>query len=130
MAGALLFGLIGMLRLPKAAVLASPSRKFTVALPEALAAGEPFVPPGRSVAIIRDGSGLYAVSTICTHLGCVIKPAAAGFECPCHGSRFALNGDVVKGPAPRALDWLKVTVADGAVTIDEGTKVPHGTRVA
>jgi Rieske Fe-S protein len=130
MAGALLFGLIGMLRLPKAAVLASPSKKFTVALPETLAAGEAFVPPGRSIAVIRDSGGLYAVSTICTHLGCVIKPAAAGFECPCHGSKFAFNGDVVKGPAPRALDWLKVSVANGAVTIDEGTTVPQGTKVA
>ena len=130
MAGALLFGLIGMLRLPKAAVLASPSKKFTVALPETLAAGEAFVPSGRALAIIRDADGLYAVSTICTHLGCVIKPGAAGFECPCHGSKFALNGDVVKGPAPRALDWLKVSVANGSATVDEGTTVPQGTKVA
>jgi cytochrome b6-f complex iron-sulfur subunit len=130
MAGALLFGLIGLLRLPKAAVLASPSKKFTVALPETLAPGEAFVPPGRSLAIIRDDGGIYAVSTICTHLGCVIKPAATGFECPCHGSKFALNGDVIKGPAPRALDWLKLTVQNGTVTIDEGAKVPQGTKVA
>lgn len=127
--GALLFGLIGMLRLPKAAVLASPSKKFKVALPETLAAGEAFVPPGRAVAIFKDAQGIYAVSTICTHLGCVVKPNDEGFECPCHGSRFASDGEVKKGPAPRALPWLKATLSGGVLTIDEGTTVLPGTKV-
>lgn len=130
MAGALLFGLAGMLKLPKAAVLSSPSKKFKVALPETLPAGEAFVPPGRAVAIYKDPEGIYAVSIICTHLGCVVKPNAEGFECPCHGSRFAANGEVTKGPAPRALPWLKVSLSAGAVTVDEGTVVPPGTKVA
>ena len=127
---ALMFGLVGMLRLPKAAVLASPSKKFRVALPETLAAGEPFIPPGRAVAVFRDAEGAYAVSIVCTHLGCVVKPNAEGFECPCHGSRFASNGEVKKGPAPRPLPWLKVSVSGGLVTIDEGVTVPPGTKVA
>ncbi|HBY59348.1 MAG TPA: cytochrome B6 [Solibacterales bacterium] len=130
MSGALLFGLLGLLKLPKAAVLASPSKKFRVAIPETLAAGEAYVPPGRSVAIYRDGDGVYAVSTICTHLGCVVKANAEGFECPCHGSRFTAQGEVTKGPAPRPLSWLKVSVSGGAVTVDEGVTVPLGTKVA
>jgi nitrite reductase/ring-hydroxylating ferredoxin subunit len=129
MGGALLFGIAGMLKLPKAAVLASPSKKFRVAMPENLPAGEPFVPPGRAVAVFRDAEGTYALSTICTHLGCVIKANPEGFECPCHGSRFASNGEVRKGPAPRPLNWLKVTVSGSTVTIDEGTNVPQGTKV-
>lgn len=128
-AGALLFGIIGMLRLPKAAVLASPSKRFRVALPETLASGTPFVPSGRAVALFRDAQGGYALSTVCTHLGCVVKPSADGFECPCHGSRFAADGSVRKGPAPRPLPWLKVSVSGGVWTIDEGTTVPQGTRV-
>lgn len=130
MGGALLFSALGMLKLPKAAVLASPSKKYKVALPETLNAGEPFIPPGRSVAIFKDAEGIYAVSTICTHLGCVIKPNAEGFECPCHGSRFHSNGEVAKGPAPRPLPWLKVTAAGGALQIDEGATVPQGTKVS
>ena len=130
MGGALLFGLVGMLKLPKAAVLASPSKKFRVALPENLAAGEPFIPAGRSVAIFKDSDGVYAVSTICTHLGCVVKRNPEGFECPCHGSRFTATGEVKKGPAPRPLPWLKVAVNAGLVTIDEGATVPQGTKVA
>lgn len=130
MGSALMFGLIGMLRLPKAAVLASPSKRFRVTLPETLAAGEPFIPPGRAVAVYRDAEGAYAVSIVCTHLGCVVKPNAEGFECPCHGSRFAANGEVKKGPAPRPLPWLKVTTSGGLITIDEGVTVPAGTKVA
>jgi nitrite reductase/ring-hydroxylating ferredoxin subunit len=129
MAGSMLFALIGMLRLPKAAVLASPSKKFKVALPETLAAGEPFVPPGRSVALFRDAQGVHAISTTCTHLGCVVKPGAEGFECPCHGSRFARDGAVTKGPAPKPLPWLKVSHSGGQWMVDEGTAVPPGSKV-
>ncbi|MBI5084476.1 MAG: Rieske 2Fe-2S domain-containing protein [Acidobacteria bacterium] len=130
MGAALLFGVVGMLRLPKAAVLASPSKKFKVALPETLPAGEAFVPPGRAVAVYRDAEGTYAVSTICTHLGCVVKANPEGFECPCHGSRFNADGTVSRGPAPRALPWLKVQLSGGVVVVDEGTTVPSGTKVA
>ncbi len=126
---ALAVAAIGALRLPRAAVVPVPSRKFRVALPETLAPGEPFVPPGRSVALFRDPEGVYAISTVCTHLGCIVKPAAEGFECPCHGSRFAPDGGVRKGPAPKPLPWLKVSVSGGLVTVDEGSTVPHGTKV-
>lgn len=130
MAGALLFGIVGMMRLPKAAILASPSKKFRLTLPETLAAGEAFVPPGRSVAVFKDAGGVYAVSIICTHLGCVVKPNADGFECPCHGSKFTSEGEVQKGPAPMPLPWLKVSVDGDVITIDEGAAVPQGTKVA
>ncbi len=127
----LLFALFGAARLPRAAVVPVPSRKFRVALPETLAAGEPFVPPGRSVAVFRDAEGVYALSRVCTHLGCLVKSEADGFHCPCHGSRFAPDGKVVKGPAPKALSWLAVArVAPGAYLVDEGKAVPAGTKVS
>jgi nitrite reductase/ring-hydroxylating ferredoxin subunit len=128
-AGAFLFALIGIVRLPKAAVLSSPSKKFRVTLPATLAAGEPYVPPGRSVALFRDDGGVYAVSLICTHLGCIVASRPDGFECPCHGSRFASDGEVVKGPAPAALPWRKVTGSGGTYTVDEDATVPVGTKV-
>jgi Rieske Fe-S protein len=124
----LFFALLGMLRLPKAAVLPSLSRKFRVTLPESLAAGEAFVPPGRSVAVFRDDAGIYAISMICTHLGCIVKPSATGFDCPCHGSRFAPDGSVLKGPAPKALPWLAVAVAANTIVVDEEATVPAGTK--
>lgn len=129
MASALLFATIGMLRLPRAAVLPTPSKKFRVSIPETLPAGEAFVPAGRSVALFRDGEGVHAISTVCTHLGCIVKPTAQGFECPCHGSRFAKDGAVTGGPAPAPLGWLQVSAAGSAVMVDEGSKVPAGTKV-
>lgn len=127
----LAFGLLGALRLPRAAVVPSPSRKFRVTLPQGLAPNQPYLPPGRSVAVFRDEQGVYAVSTVCTHLGCIVKSENGGFDCPCHGSRFAADGSVLKGPAPKALPWLSVSAA-GADTflIDEATTVPAGKRVA
>ncbi|HET7745816.1 MAG TPA: Rieske 2Fe-2S domain-containing protein, partial [Vicinamibacteria bacterium] len=106
-----------------------PSRKFKVALPDSLPAGEPFIPPGRSVALFRDGDGVYAVSTVCTHLGCIVKTVAGGFECPCHGSRFRADGTVEKGPAPTALAWRKVSGGAGAYVVDESVSVPAGTKL-
>jgi cytochrome b6-f complex iron-sulfur subunit len=129
-ASALLFAAFGMLRLPKAAVLSSPSKKFRITLPETLPPGEPYVPPGRTVAVFRDAEGVWAISTVCTHLGCIVKAGPQGFECPCHGSRFAPDGTVTKGPAPRALPWLQVSRSGETVVIDEGQVAPAGTKVA
>jgi cytochrome b6-f complex iron-sulfur subunit len=128
MASALGFAILGMLRLPRAAVLPSPPKKYRASLPNTLPAGEPFVPPGRSVALFRDADGVYAISLVCTHLGCIVKPTAQGFECPCHGSAFARDGSVTKGPAPRALTWLSVSTMAGAVIVDEEKIVPVGTK--
>jgi cytochrome b6-f complex iron-sulfur subunit len=126
---AILFALLGVARLPKSAVVSSPSKRFSLAIPDTLEPGKAFLPPGRSTAVFRDAEGAWAVSTICTHLGCIIKETSEGFECPCHGSRFGHDGTVIKGPAPRALAWLKVSTDAGKLVIDEGTTVTAGTKV-
>jgi cytochrome b6-f complex iron-sulfur subunit len=128
-ASALLFGFVGLLRLPKAAVLPSPSKLFRVSLPESLAPGAPYVPPGRPVALYRDDAGgVYAISTVCTHLGCIVRAESDGFHCPCHGSVFAPDGHVVRGPAPKALPWHPVMKAGGdTYVVDLGTEVAPGT---
>jgi len=126
---ALGFATLGMLRLPKAAVIPAPSRRFRVNLPESLAPGSPFVPPGRSVAVFRDEGGVFAISLICTHLGCIVKHVESGFDCPCHGSKFAADGGVTKGPAPKALAWLEVKkTGAGAYLVDEGKQIAPGTK--
>lgn len=129
-AAALLFGFLGSMRLPKAAVLPSPSKKFRVALPASLAAGQAHVPVGRSLAMFKDGGQVYAISTVCTHLGCIVKPTEDGFDCPCHGSKFGKDGSVIKGPAPKGLPWLEVRHLGGDnFLIDEGKNVAAGTTV-
>jgi len=129
MVTALLVAAVGMLRLPKAAVLPSPSKKFTVEVPDALLPGQPYVPPGRPVALYRDGEGVYAVSLICTHLGCIVKAVPDGFECPCHGSRFTADGAVTKGPAPKERPWFQGTASGGKYVVDEEVTVSPGTKV-
>jgi Rieske Fe-S protein len=126
----MLFALLGAMRLPRAAVVPVPARKFRVSLPETLAPGQPFVPPGRSVAVFRDTEGVYAVSRVCTHLGCLVRAETDGFHCPCHGSRFAADGTVLKGPAPTALPWVAVSKAGDAYMVDESKAVAAGTKVA
>ncbi|MFV0389661.1 MAG: ubiquinol-cytochrome c reductase iron-sulfur subunit [Pyrinomonadaceae bacterium] len=128
-ASAFIFALFGMLKLPKAAVSSAPSKKFRVTLPDALATGEAYIPSDRNVAVFRDAGGVYAISTICTHLGCIVKTSKDGFDCPCHGSGFTADGTVRKGPAPKPLPWLKVTKVGPAYAVDEEKTVPTGTKV-
>lgn len=84
-------------------------------------------------------NGLYALSMVCTHLGCLFKwvPTNNRFECPCHGSKFTPNGEkiVVEGPAQRNLDRFVITVTTpgGAVKTDADggpVKVDGATVVA
>ncbi|MGW4564402.1 FAD-dependent oxidoreductase [Streptomyces sp. NPDC004561] len=59
------------------------------------------------VAVHRDDAGdLHAVSARCTHLGCLVSfnRAERAWECPCHGSRFDVDGKVLQGPAVRPLE--------------------------
>jgi nitrite reductase/ring-hydroxylating ferredoxin subunit len=62
---------------------------------------------GEPVAAYRDEAGeLHAVSAVCTHVGCLVRwnNAERTWDCPCHGSRFGVDGSVIGGPANRPLD--------------------------
>ena len=61
-----------------------------------------------------------ALSSVCPHLGCVVgwDETKSNFLCPCHDSRFAVNGDRLTGPSERGLDTLPVQVApDGKLSL-------------
>lgn len=58
------------------------------------------------VAVYRDRAGhLHEHSAVCTHMGCVVhwNPVEKSWDCPCHGSRFTPQGEVINGPALKAL---------------------------
>ncbi|MHC4275289.1 MAG: QcrA and Rieske domain-containing protein, partial [Planctomycetota bacterium] len=82
------------------------------------------------VFVMRLQDGFRAISSICTHLGCITRyqPDDRIIACPCHGSRFALDGEVIAGPAPRALPWLQMDATSrGEVVVDTAVEVPQGT---
>ena len=59
-------------------------------------------------------NGVLALHKVCTHLGCLYNWVATTFrfECPCHGSKFEIDGTYIEGPAPRDLDRFVVTALD------------------
>jgi glycine/D-amino acid oxidase-like deaminating enzyme/nitrite reductase/ring-hydroxylating ferredoxin subunit len=64
---------------------------------------------GKKIAVCRSAAGeLCALSAVCTHMGCVVEwnVAEETWDCPCHGSRFARNGSVIRGPAVQPLPQL------------------------
>ena len=69
------------------------------------------------VALMRGDSGFYAVSLVCTHLGCTVVVTEDALSCPCHGSRFDRQGKVLTGPADRSLTRMKVEVRGEKVEV-------------
>lgn len=69
--------------------------------------------------IRRVGNDLDARSAICPHLGCVIAfdRAQNNYLCPCHDSRFALDGAKLSGPSERGLDSLPLSISNGRVLL-------------
>jgi cytochrome b6-f complex iron-sulfur subunit len=67
-----------------------------------------------------DQNTFNALSAICTHQGCLINYYDSGnkqFVCPCHGSRFGLNGQVVQGPASRPLSQYQTQFNNNQLSI-------------
>ncbi len=76
----------------------------------------------QQVYIVRTEIGLWTMSPVCTHLGCITqwKPESNQIACPCHGSKFQREGNVQAGPAPRPLPHFSVRLAaDGALVVDK-----------
>ena len=92
-----------------------------------------YLPEGR-VWLMRDSKGLYALDAICTHLGCIVaagRVTGVAFECPCHGSRFGVDGTVLRGPAVLPLRHLKLSRdIDGKLLVDRSQVVDAGFRLS
>jgi cytochrome b6-f complex iron-sulfur subunit len=85
--------------------------------------------------LVNTDQGMLGIYKVCTHLGCLYKwvPPNSRFECPCHGSKFELDGTYIEGPAPRSLDRFEISIVDAdgnmlAQSDEEGNpvEVPGG----
>jgi cytochrome b6-f complex iron-sulfur subunit len=102
-------------------------QRFNIGKPEEYPSGTRMSLDVRRVCIVREGDKMAAISTTCTHLGCIVGIAETGFACPCHGSRFDQDGNVTGGPAPAPLPWFKVSLApNGEIEVDKDTQVEPG----
>jgi Rieske Fe-S protein len=70
------------------------------------------------------------MTLICTHAGCEVDVVGQELVCPCHGSTFGANGNVLGGPAPAALEHYAVSVdGSGSLTIHTGAVVDAAARL-
>lgn len=121
--------LAGTLRLIKPNVRYEEPSKFKIGKVEHFPEGATKNLTDKKVMIFSDGDGLYAISSICTHLGCLVSLTEWGFQCPCHGSKYTLEGKVIQGPAPRPLEWHEISQeVDGTLVVDTAKSVPTGTK--
>ena len=89
------------------------------------------VVPNAPVILARDEQGLYAMTITCPHQGCDVNPSGNKLDCPCHGSVFDSDGNVLQGPANTGLVHFAVSVdAAGAITVNGGSQVSASVRTA
>jgi len=108
-------------------VLYEPSPIVSVGRPERYAMGSVTLDPRSGIFVARAQEGFYALSAVCTHLGCLStwKGDTGVIACPCHGSTFRRDGTVIAGPAPEPLPWLKMWMGDdGTLMVDRSAILP------
>jgi cytochrome b6-f complex iron-sulfur subunit len=95
-------------------VLYEASRRFGIGPPTDYPQDSVTFLPDQRLYVFNGADGFYAISSVCTHLGCNVKRVGPGFACPCHGSQFDENGQVVQGPAPKPLQWFALSLSPRA----------------
>ena len=78
--------------------------------------------------LVRLDEGFMALYQKCPHVGCTVpwRPdftfngTQGWFRCPCHGSTYNKTGQIIAGPAPRPMDYMKITNDGGKLSVDTG----------
>lgn len=107
-------------------VLYEPSPIVNAGKPEGYPEDSVTLDVNSAIYLIHTKEGFFALSAICTHLGCMTawKPELGIIACPCHGSKFNRDGVKIAGPAPRPLPWLRTWVNDdGDLMVDRSTDI-------
>lgn len=124
-------GLLGTARFMMPNVLVEPPTKFKIGPPNDYAPGTVSTKWQAQFNIwvvnaeVDGAQVIYALSTVCTHLGCTPNwlEGEQKFKCPCHGSGFYKSGVNFEGPAPRPLERVGLRLAeDGMLEVDKSIK--------
>jgi Rieske Fe-S protein len=107
---------------PAASTTTQPSRR-EVATVESVPDGDALdvtAAAGEPAYLVRSGDVIRLVSATCTHANCRVswQPTDRHFRCPCHGGTYDMQGMVLSGPPPRALDELPVAITNGKVYLE------------
>ena len=118
---------VGSLRFFFPRILYEPSQQFIAGKPEDYQIGEVStrMKKEQRVWMIRDQKGIYALISICTHLGCtpIWHSTENRIKCPCHGSNFLVDGQNVAGPAPSPLFRAAISLnLAGNILVDKSQK--------
>lgn len=124
----LVMAMLGAMRLPMPSVFPESNSRVKLGPPDRFAVGSATYFPQQKLWLYRTKDGFHAISAVCTHLGCISTRSDDGqFLCPCHGSRFDAEGNVMGGPAPKALVWLELSVSpEGQLIADTLKETPQG----
>jgi len=106
-------------------VLFEQATRFRIGRPEEIPAGTVLVLPEQRAYVVHAPAGFFAMTAVCTPLGCLTRYEKEHDRifCPCHGSRFATDGQVTNGPAPRPLPRLELTLESGQLVLDTSRTV-------
>jgi cytochrome b6-f complex iron-sulfur subunit len=120
-------GLVGLRFLSPRSVEGEFGGTFNLGSPDQYPVGSVTpVEAGRFYLVRLDDGGFLAIYRRCTHLGCAVPfdQGTGEFVCPCHGSAFTADGDVLNPPAPRPLDLFALSInADAEIVVDTGTTI-------
>lgn len=108
-------------------VLFEPPPTFRVGPPEDYPIGSVTTFQDQLTYMVRTPQGFYAETAICQHLGCITEwhPEDNVIECPCHGSRYTMDGAIVRGPTPSPLPHFAMRLMpDGTLLINRSDIVP------
>ena len=120
---------LSLFRMMFPSVLPGKSGRFKIGTKEAYPPGTIKYFEEQHVYVFGQHEGIYAISAVCTHLECIAVKEAGGFVCPCHGSRYGIDGKLEKGPAPKSLPWYEVSrLPDGQLVVDKKRKVTPGVK--
>jgi len=110
LSGALALG--GLLRFLSFQTEPAPQTEFDLGLVADYPLNSSTLLPNIPAVLLHTESGFSAMSLVCTHLGCTVEVKVNGFDCPCHGSRYDVSGNVLKGPAKLPLQKLRVEITE------------------